>query len=212
MGPSCSLTSSPLTHSNDIHQTLTNRIMKKIRLFHFLSAIALMATLTACNEKSGNESAPESSFDQAVADSTLKVANDAFYAALNSNFTGDTAPLQAIWSHGTDVSDQGPFGARLDGWDAVNAQFIKEGAMKLGGTVLCKDLIIRAGKDFGYTACIEEGANMSADGKPVVVRFRATNIFRKEDGQWKMVHHHTDISKPLEEATGTDNDAKPNMK
>lgn len=186
--------------------------MKKNQLIHLIAVIALMATLTGCNQKSSQEPSQEGSFNQAMADSTLKAANDAFYAALNSNFTGDTAPLQAIWSHGVDVSDQGPFGARLDGWDAVNDQFIKEGAMKLGGKVVCKDLIIRAGKDFGYTACIEEGENMSVDGKPVVVRFRATNIFRKEDGQWKMVHHHTDISTPLEEATGMENNAKANVK
>jgi ketosteroid isomerase-like protein len=46
------------------------------------------------------------------------------------------------------------------------------------------------------------GENMTADGKPVEVRFRATNIFRKEQGGWKMVHHHTDLSAGLIDATG----------
>ena len=54
----------------------------------------------------------------------------------------------------------------------------------------------------GYTVCVEQGENMSADGKPVVVRFRATNVFRLIKGEWKMVHHHTDISSQLEAATG----------
>ncbi|MFM8432163.1 MAG: nuclear transport factor 2 family protein [Bacteroidota bacterium] len=58
----------------------------------------------------------------------------------------------------------------------------------------------------GYTACIEEGETMSAEGKTVVVRFRATNIFKMENGKWKMVHYHTDISQPLESATKTDID------
>lgn len=167
-----------------------------------------LTSVISCNPQPSNGDANSVSFDQAFADSTLKIANDNFYAALNENFTGNTAPLEAVWSHGEDVSDQGPFGARLDGWKAVDDEFKKEGAMKLGGTVVCKDLIVRAGKEMGYTACVEEGMNMSADGKPVVVRFRATNIFKMENGQWKMVHHHTDISKPLEEATGTNNEKK----
>ena len=179
--------------------------MKNLNLLNaFLVSISLI--WSGCTEKPNGITQEAAAVNQAKADSTLKMANDAFYAALNENFMGNTQPLIDIWSHGADVSDQGPFGARLDGWEAVEAEFLKEGAMKLGGKVVCKNLIVRAGKDFGYTACTEEGLNMSADGKPVVVRFRATNIFKMENGAWKMVHHHTDISKPLQEATETDND------
>lgn len=173
-----------------------------------LSAFLGMSLLLgSCTNQNFNMGLPLT-FSKAASDSLLKIANNDFYAALNSNFAGDTGPLEKIWSHGEDVSDQGPFGARLDGWKAVHEQFIKEAAMKLGGKVEYKSLIIRSGTDMGYTACIEEGVNMSADGKPVVVRFRATNIFRLEKGAWKMVHHHTDLSAPLQEATGSNNDAK----
>ncbi|MFM7216963.1 MAG: YybH family protein, partial [Bacteroidota bacterium] len=137
----------------------------------------LLVFITLFQMSCNCDSTHEQAFDQAHADSTLKAANDSFYGALNDNFTGNTSSLEEIWSHGNDVSDQGPFGARLDGWDAVDAEFKKEGAMKLGGKVVCKNLIVRAGKEMGYTACIEEGENMSAEGQPVVVRFRATNIF-----------------------------------
>lgn len=184
-----------------LRQRLKHEIMKTIIVSVFFALFLL-----SCNDKCEKEHVAEITFNQAYADSTLKIANDLFYSALNDNFTGNTSSLEAIWSHGKEVSNQGPFGARLDGWDAVDAQFMKEGAMKLGGKVVCKDLIVRAGKEMGYTACIEEGENMTAVGKPVVVRFRATNIFKMEDGKWKMVHHHTDISQPLQSATNTDND------
>ena len=136
------------------------------------------------------------------AEQGIRKANSNFYEALNAMFTGDLEPMNAIWSHSNDVTDLGPFGGdRLVGWDAVSSEFKKETEMKLGGKVVCKDLLVRAGTDMGYTICIEEGENMSADGKPVVVKFRATNIFRLENGQWKLVHHHTDLSTPLQEAT-----------
>ena len=124
----------------------------------------------------------------------LQAASDQFYAALNAMFTGELGPMNAIWSHSDDVSNQGPFGARMDGWAAVGAQFKKEAEMKLGGHIEAKNVIVRAGKDLGYTVCVEEGQGMKVEGKPVKVRHRATNIFRRENGQWRLVHHHTDLA------------------
>jgi ketosteroid isomerase-like protein len=133
----------------------------------------------------------------------LLAANDSFYAALNAMFTGNMTPMDSIWSHSDDVTDMGPFGGRLVGWDSVNAEFTKEANMKLGGKVVCNDLIVHAGTDMGYTVCTEAGENMSAKGKPVMVSHRATNVFRLENGKWKLVHHHTDLSPQLQKAIGT---------
>jgi len=124
----------------------------------------------------------------------LQAASDQFYAALNAMFTGELGPMNAIWSHSDDVSNQGPFGDRMDGWAAVGAQFKKEAEMKLGGHIESKNVIVRAGKDLGYTVCVEEGQGLKVAGKPVKVRHRATNIFRRENGQWRLVHHHTDLA------------------
>jgi signal transduction histidine kinase/ketosteroid isomerase-like protein len=108
--------------------------------------------------------------------------------------------VTAIWSHSADVSNQGPFGDRMDGWDAVGAQFRKEAGMKLSGRVTCRNQIVRVGRDLGYTVCVEQGENMTAAGKRVNVSHRATNVFRLESGQWRLVHHHTDLSPQLDQA------------
>jgi ketosteroid isomerase-like protein len=41
-------------------------------------------------------------------------------------------------------------------------------------------------------------------GNSEVVRvdWRVTNIYRREGGGWKMVHHHTDVSPAMVEALG----------
>lgn len=130
-------------------------------------------------------------------DAEVRAANDQFYAALNAMFKGELAPMNAIWSHSDDVSNQGPFGARMDGWQAVGAQFKREAAMKLGGRVSYKNLIVQTGRDLAYTVCVEIGENMTAAGKPVHVSHRATNIFRREKGQWRLIHHHTDLAPQL---------------
>lgn len=130
-------------------------------------------------------------------DQEIRAANDQFYAAINAMLAGEIEPMNAIWSHSEDVSNQGPFGARMDGWDAVGKQFKREAEMKLGGRVTYKNLIVQAGRDLAYTVCIEEGENMTANGKAVRISHRATNIFRKEKGEWRLIHHHTDLSPQL---------------
>ena len=156
--------------------------------------------LSACNSKNADEQGSKDKTEQELRDT-----NNQFYTALNAMFTGNVEPMNEIWSHSNDVTDLGPFGGdRLVGWKAVGAEFQREADLKLGGKVNCKDLLVFAGKDIGYTVCVEEGENIDAEGKPIIIKFRATNIFRLENGQWKMVHHHTDLSTPLQEATSKD--------
>ncbi len=167
-----------------------------------LASVLLSACENSNTQMKNNDVSGNAENNTVRDEQKLRNANDQFYAALNAMFIGNLEPMNDIWSHGGDVTDMGPFGGRLEGWIAVEEEFKKEAAMKLGGKVVCKDLLVRVGTGMGYTVCTEEGQNMSADGKPVVVQFRATNIFRLENNQWKLVHHHTDPSPSLQEATG----------
>ncbi len=128
-------------------------------------------------------------------------ASEAFYSALNQMFVGNIAPMEAVWSHEADVSQLGPMGGRIVGWDAVQKEWRHEASLNLGGKVVAKDVQVVAGPCMGYTVTEEVGKNMTADGKPIEIHFRATNIFRLERDGWKMVHHHTDESLGLIEAT-----------
>ncbi len=130
----------------------------------------------------------------------LREANDALYAALNAMFTGNLEPMISVWSHADYVTQMSPFGGRITGWEAVRADFKKVADMKLGGKIACVDMHMHAGIDMGYTICVEKGENLNPEGETVMVSHRATNVFHMENGQWKLVHHHTDISTQLEDA------------
>jgi len=132
------------------------------------------------------------------AEAGVRQASDQFYAALGSMLAGDATPLGEVWSHAADVTNMGPIGDRQVGWEAVKAQFDGEAKRKMGGSVSCKDLLVRATANLGYTLCVEHGEQLSARGKPIVVEHRVTNIFRREQGKWKLVHHHTDQSGGLQ--------------
>ncbi|MGB8365437.1 MAG: YybH family protein [Rhizomicrobium sp.] len=133
-------------------------------------------------------SAPAAENDTAA----VLAANAQFYAALNKMFVGELAPIVAVWSHADDVTYMGPTGNFEHGWSAVLKDWKGQAAMKLGGKVAPVDAQVIAGRDVAVVNDYEEGENTNAQGKVVLLKLRATNIFRKEGGQWKMVGHHTD--------------------
>jgi ketosteroid isomerase-like protein len=62
------------------------------------------------------------------------------------------------------------------------------------GQVAPEDLVVvpTAG-DVAYTLGTEHGQAKLAD-ESIRIDWRVTNIYRREAGGWKIVHHHTDVS------------------
>jgi ketosteroid isomerase-like protein len=126
-------------------------------------------------------------------DEAVQEAAARFYTALNTLFTGDAEPMKALWSHAEDVTYMGPMGGFQAGWSAVEKIWEDQAALKLGGNVEAVDMQITVGHDLAITHNYEIGENEGPDGEALSVSIRATNIFRKEDGEWKMIGHHTDV-------------------
>lgn len=124
-----------------------------------------------------------------------------FYAALNIFFTGEMGPMKEVWSHADDVNYMGPGGGLKVGWAEVLKDWETVAAMKIGGKVTPVDMQVVVGTDIAIVTNFENGENTNAKGEIVKVSIRATNIFRKEDGQWKMIGHHTDLLPWLEDAS-----------
>ncbi|MCG8586248.1 MAG: nuclear transport factor 2 family protein [Pirellulales bacterium] len=119
-------------------------------------------------------------------------ANESFYAALNAMFQGDLDPMKQVWSYADDVTYLGPDNSFRIGWTATLEDWQKQAAMKLGGKVEPTDVHVVVGKDLAIVQNWEIGKNV-AKGKRTTVKIRATNLYRKEDGKWKMIGHHTDL-------------------
>lgn len=151
---------------------------------------SVLATALVMAVAFGLISIPASASDSDTA--AVLAANARFYAALNQMFTGDAAPMTAVWSHTDDVTYMGPNGSFDRGWSAVLKSWGTQAAMKLGGRVEPADVHAIVGQDVAVVSVYEQGENTNANGKVEKLRLRATNIFRKEGGEWKMVGHHTD--------------------
>ena len=136
----------------------------------------------------GNSSKSASNDIKGVEEATAR-----FYTSLNAMFTGDATPMQEVWSHANDVTYMGPGGGILSGWEDVRAIWEAQAALKLGGKVEPSETRVNIGDDLAFVQCYERGDNHDAEGLPVQVSIRATNVFRKENGVWKMIGHHTDL-------------------
>jgi ketosteroid isomerase-like protein len=123
----------------------------------------------------------------------VREALEQFHAALNAIFTGEIAPMQAVWSHADDVTYMGPDGAYRVGWVEVLTDWEAQAALNLGGSVRPVDVRITAGRELAVVHNTVKGANVDAEGNSLDVSLRATVIFRQEDGAWKVIAVHTDL-------------------
>lgn len=156
--------------------------MRRFRAIGLLSLVLCIAAASPLFAKTNVQQE-----EQAV-----KQAADRFYSALNELFRGDLTQMKEIWSHSDDVTYMGPTGGIQTGWKNVFAIWEAQGAKKLGGEVRPTNAHVTVGPEIAIYSCYEEGKNF-VEGKPEKVSIRATNVFRKENGQWKMIGHHTDL-------------------
>jgi ketosteroid isomerase-like protein len=123
----------------------------------------------------------------------VRKASEMFYAALNRMANGDATSLADIWSQGGDVTTMHPIGGREVGWERVRDSFRKVAEIASEGRVRLDDQIVGVTGDLAYELGSERG-QLKLAGHPVTIDHRVTNVYRREAGQWKMVHHHTDVS------------------
>ena len=104
---------------------------------------------------------------------------------------GDAAPRRALWSRNEPVSVQGAwrnaFGqVELDELFATIAASFSD-CTSYAFELQASDVV----GDMAYTTGLEH-TSCSVDGVPRTYTLRATQVYRREDGEWKVVHRHGD--------------------
>jgi ketosteroid isomerase-like protein len=114
-------------------------------------------------------------------------------AAEAAMMLGDPEPYKALWSHGDDVSLFGAFGPCKKGWHQLEKTFDWVASRYRGGVVTDEYEVVHEGADLAYTVGYEIG-DVVLDGAPTRQRLRVTQIYRREDGEWHLVHRHGDFA------------------
>lgn len=162
-----------------------------------LQLVSIAMIVFSAISLNGQKAASASEQDEAE----VCAAAQQFYTALNQLFTGEVACMKEVWSHQDDITFMGPDGSFLHGWKPVSAEWEKTAALKLGGKVEPTEMRITAGEKLAILTNYEIGENIGPDGKVQKVKIRATSTFRKENGEWKMIGHHTDLLSFLKKST-----------
>lgn len=121
----------------------------------------------------------------------VTAASSRFYMALNRMLNGDAEPLAEIWSHSAAATTMHPVGGREVGWEQVRQSWEQVAQLAADGEVHLDDQIIQVVGDVAYELGVERG-RFSLAGEPVALDTRVTNIYRRESGGWRIVHHHAD--------------------
>lgn len=129
----------------------------------------------------------------------VQKASAAFYAALNQMLNGDATAMADIWSHSPHVSAMHPVGGRDVGWSDVETTWRNVASICANGQVELVDQLIQVAGDAAYELGVERGG-CSLGGQQVDIEHRVTNVYRRESGAWKIVHHHTDVSPAMLDA------------
>ena len=105
---------------------------------------------------------------------------------------GDVEPRLALWSRTDQVTG---LGARASGtgWDEVSALFQMVASWFSDSTEFDFEVVAAgASGDLAYTVGYEHN-RVKVEGQPRTYSLRVTHVYRREDGQWRIVHRHGDI-------------------
>ncbi len=163
---------------------------------HTLLFVILGCTLFGSAHAQERDTRPESSF---------RAFLPQWEEAQTRFINGDPSLWKQSASHRDDAMILGAFGGYGEkGWDAVGARYDWASSQyKPGGATLKVEYLgIVVSGDLAFTVGIERqtGARVG-DQNPTQRALRATQIFRREGGTWKLLHRHAD---PLVEKKAPD--------
>jgi len=112
---------------------------------------------------------------------------------------GNASPRGTTWSHKDPVT---LFGAAFTsrGWDEIGPTFDRL-ASRFSNCTSFDYEVVAAGisGELAYIAGVEHTTARIGDTDPQSYSLRVTQIFRREDGEWKVVHRHADPYEPTAE-------------
>lgn len=123
-------------------------------------------------------------------------------AAHEEMVRGNPEPFIGMWSRREPVSLFGAWGPCQTGWERLVRTFRWVGSRYSEGTGARSEVqVLGLGDELAYTVGYEEQVASIDDGPEAPMRLRVTHIYRRENGEWLLVHRHADFT-PLDQSPG----------
>ncbi|MDQ3932171.1 MAG: nuclear transport factor 2 family protein [Actinomycetota bacterium] len=135
--------------------------------------------------------------------SDLQQVTEHYHRTVSAFVQGDPEPQKRLWSRRDDVTLANPLGPPVRGWNQIVEVLERAASQLRGGEHDGFERISEyATADLAYMLEIEH-ARLKFGGADEMtpVSLRVTTIFRREEGEWRILHRHADpitAPRPLE--------------
>jgi ketosteroid isomerase-like protein len=115
-------------------------------------------------------------------------------AAASAYVGGDAAPLSRLLAVNSPATFFAPRGGVVQGAAEVAARYVRDASsFHSAGASRFEVLQVGASGDLAYWVGLQHATAQIGDmTQPAAMDLRVTEIFRREHGEWKLVHRHAD--------------------
>jgi ketosteroid isomerase-like protein len=132
-----------------------------------------------------------------MTDEALAKALEQGHVAQTAMLNGDPGPMINFWADSDDITLFGAWGPIEKGHKAVTGTMRWVGSRFTGADAVdMEHSVIASSGDLAYTVGFERSRVSVEDGPPRDMVIRVTHIYRRIDGDWKLVHRHADFPPP----------------
>jgi ketosteroid isomerase-like protein len=134
-------------------------------------------------------------------DSTRDAGLEAFigrcHEAITQQSQGHPEPFLELWSHADDVSVMAAIGGYQVGFEQVSKLLTAASKTQTFESWSAENLVTIVGDGLAFSVELEHYGRHT-DGQKEEMTLRATQIYRREGDEWKVIHRHGDILQPVE--------------
>jgi ketosteroid isomerase-like protein len=125
-------------------------------------------------------------------ETSVRAAVARLHAAMAKVANGDVSEIKRLYSHTADATSFYGWGGYEKGEEAVSKRWDWAGQQFMGGTVRHENITTVMTSEMFYVTDIETFEAQRVAGVEAVTGWsnRVTHIFRREDGEWRLIHRH----------------------
>jgi ketosteroid isomerase-like protein len=125
-------------------------------------------------------------------ETSVKAAIGRLHAAMAKVANGDVSAIKSLYSHTADATSFYGWGGYEKGGEAVSRRWDWAGTQFLGGSVRYENISTVVTPEMFYLTDIETYENQRVAGVEGLTGWtnRVTHIFRREAGEWRLLHRH----------------------
>jgi ketosteroid isomerase-like protein len=125
----------------------------------------------------------------------LRAFVDRCHAAITLQSQGHPEPFLELWSHAGDVTIMAAIGGYQAGFDAVSELLTQASKTQHFDSWSAENLATVLEENLAFTVELEHYGH--ADPEDQDMTLRATQIYRREEGKWRVIHRHGDVLTPI---------------